>query len=254
MVLVTEVTAMALRSPISRVGGKSRLAKRIIELFPEHNVYVEVFFGAGWIFFKKDPVKIEVVNDIDGELVNFFRVLRFHPEEFERQLSYFLHSRQMFEEGALEPRLTDIQRAVTWYYRNRTSYGAMGEHFNYFKKSTRGAVPLLTRDFKEISERMGRVTIENADFEKILTRYDSDEVFFYLDPPYTGLTNPYPYDWSADDERRLWANLARLQGRWLASWGGTFPNELKPYHVVELPTTYQLVNEKRVVEWAIMNY
>jgi len=242
------------KSPISRVGGKSRLAKRIISLFPEHQVYVEVFFGAGHILFAKDPVKIEVVNDADGDLVNFFRVARFHPEEMVRQLGFFLHSREMFEAAASEPALTDVQRAVTWYYKNRVSYGAMGENFNFFKKSTRGAVPLLNRDFRAIADRLGRVTIENASFERILPRYDSEEAFFYLDPPYTGLTNPYPYNWQEADEKRLWAMLAEVKGRWLVSWGGRFPEELKRFRVVEMPTTYQLVNDKRTIDWSIMNY
>jgi len=145
------------KSPIDRVGGKSRLAKHIRGHFPEHDIYIEVFFGAGHIFFSKEPVKLEVVNDIDGELVNLFRVIRFHPDEFEKVLSHFLHSRQMFSEIELEPHLTDVQRAVNWYFKSRVSFASMGGNFGYGRTPKRSGIPLLRRDFAAISTRMERL-------------------------------------------------------------------------------------------------
>lgn len=254
MVLVTEVAAVAVKSPISRVGGKYRLAKQIIALFPEHDVYVEPFFGAGHVFFTKEPAKIEVINDIDGELVNFFRVVRFHAEEFERQISYFLRSKQMFDELEREPKLTDVQRAVTWYFSNRASYSAMGRNFRRAKSPNLGCVPKLAVDFQEIARRLERTAIESAPYEEILERYDRLEVLFYLDPPYTGLSNPYPFEWSEEEENRLWRVLAALKGRWLVSWGGRFPEELKSYRVVETTKLYTVNRPRRAKEWLVMNY
>ncbi|MEE9456174.1 MAG: DNA adenine methylase [bacterium] len=254
LVLVTEVAAVAVKSPISRVGGKYRLAKRIIEHFPEHDVYVEVFFGAGHVFFTKERVKVEVVNDVDGDLVNFFRVVKYHPKELERQLSYYLRSRQVFADLEKEPRLTDVQRAVRWYLRYQLSFGSLGGSFGYPKRPPGGgSVPLL-KDFRGIAARLVRTVIENDDFEAVLRRYDSDAAFFYVDPPYTGLACPYPYEWSEADEKRLWRVLAAAKGRWLVSWGGRFPKELKKYRVVKFKTTKCLSRTKRSLEWAVMNY
>jgi len=67
-----------LKPPISRMGGKSRLRKTIIEMIPEHTCYVELFFGAGWVYFGKDLSKVEVINDVDKELINLFRIIKYH--------------------------------------------------------------------------------------------------------------------------------------------------------------------------------
>ena len=93
------------------MGGKRRLAKDILPLIPAHTCYVEPFVGGAAIYFMKEPSKVEVLNDINGELVNLYRVLKHHLEEFLKQFKWALHSRQMFEwEKLTDPRiLTDIQ-------------------------------------------------------------------------------------------------------------------------------------------------
>lgn len=93
------------------IGGKRRLAKHLLPLFPDHSCYVEPFCGAAALFFMKDPVKTEVINDINGDLVSLYRVVKHHLEEFVRQFKFALSSRQIFEwlrETPVEP-LTDIQ-------------------------------------------------------------------------------------------------------------------------------------------------
>lgn len=108
------------------MGGKRRLAGDIIPLIPEHTCYVEPFAGGAAIFFMKEPSKAEVLNDINGELINLYRVLKHHIEEFLKQFKWALHSRQIFEwEKLTDPRtLTDIQRAARFYYIQRTCFGA----------------------------------------------------------------------------------------------------------------------------------
>src|SRR5664280_3229364 len=100
--------------PLSYIGGKRTLAKRVIALFPEHTTYVEPFAGGAQVFFHKEPSKVEVLNDLDGEMVNFFRVCQQHYEELLRYLRFVLVSRKWFE-LLLETdpaKLTDIQRAA----------------------------------------------------------------------------------------------------------------------------------------------
>jgi len=79
------------------IGGKRRLAKHLFPLFPEHTCYVEPFCGAAALFFLKEPSKVEVVNDINAELINLYRVIQHHLEEFLRQFKWSLVSRQMFK-------------------------------------------------------------------------------------------------------------------------------------------------------------
>lgn len=107
------------------IGGKRRLATRILPMFPEHECYVEPFCGAAALYFLKEPVTAEVLNDVNGDLVNLYRVVKNHLEEFVRQFKWALSSRQVFEWLRDTPpeTLTDIQRAARFYYLQRQAFG-----------------------------------------------------------------------------------------------------------------------------------
>ena len=107
------------------IGGKRRLAKVILPIFPEHRCYVEPFAGAAALFFLKSPSTVEVLNDCNGDLVVLYRVLQHHLEEFVRHFKWSLVSRRMFEWLKMMPpeTLTDIQRAARFYYLQKMSFG-----------------------------------------------------------------------------------------------------------------------------------
>src|SRR5690606_11388832 len=107
-----------LRSPFKWAGGKLRIRKEIISLLPAHDCYVEVFGGAGWVLFGKEPSKVEIFNDLDGEVVNFFEVVRDMPEELIRSFELELVSRARFtrlRDMSVESS-TKLQRAHRFYY------------------------------------------------------------------------------------------------------------------------------------------
>ena len=83
-----------MRGPLAYIGGKRAIATKIIEVFPKHTTYVEAFAGGAQVFFRKEPSKVEVLNDLDGEMVNFYRVCQQHYEELLRYLHFMLVSRQ----------------------------------------------------------------------------------------------------------------------------------------------------------------
>mgnify|MGYP000104759443 CR=1 FL=1 len=107
------------------VGGKRRLAKHILPLFPEHTCYVEPFCGAAALYFMKEPSKVEVINDIHGELINLYRVIKHHLDEFVRQFRWALVSRQIWDWLDITPvdTLTDIQQAVRFFYIQKLGFG-----------------------------------------------------------------------------------------------------------------------------------
>ena len=109
------------------IGGKRRLARHILPLFPAHTCYVEPFCGAAALFFRKAPAKAEVLNDINGELVNLYRVVQHHLEEFLRQFKWALTSRQIFKWLQATPPepLTDIQRAARFFYLQKNAFGGL---------------------------------------------------------------------------------------------------------------------------------
>src|SRR5690606_35987995 len=114
-----------LRSPFKWVGGKSKLRRKIIELMPPHEFYIEVFGGAGWVLLGKEPAAVEVFNDIDSDVVNFFRVVRQEPEQLIDSFKWDLVSREVFQKLLdTDPSgLSDVERAHRFYYLIMAAWG-----------------------------------------------------------------------------------------------------------------------------------
>jgi len=212
-----------MKSPLSYVGGKSRLAKTIIGRFPEHTCYCEVFAGAGWVFFRKEPSAVEVLNDRDEELVNLYRIVQHHFEEFVRQFKYMVISRKIFEILKRQDgfTLTDIQRAVKYFYLLKTSFSSrmVNPGFGYGTTDPpRLNLLSLEETVLEMHWRLARVTVECLDWKDCIGRYDREHTFFYLDPPYYG-TKDYHYNFEEKDYRALAAFLGAIKGTFLLSLG-----------------------------------
>ena len=127
-----------MKSPISYVGGKRLLAKTIVNMIPEHICYVELFSGGAGVFFRKEPSKIEVLNDLYGELVNLWRVIKNHPDEFIMQFEFLLVSREHFEtlKAAPTSSLTDVQRAARYFYIQKLTFGGRVTRRSYGYNTT----------------------------------------------------------------------------------------------------------------------
>lgn len=171
------------------VGGKRRLADRLIRLFPPHTCYVEPFAGAAAVFFAKAPSEVEVLNDVNGELVNLYRVVQHHLEEFVRQFKWALSSRQVFKWLQAQPTepLTDIQRAARFYYLQVSAFGAKvaGQTWGTAATAPPGLNLLrIEQDLSAAHLRLASVYVENEDWRACMARYDRPETLFYLDPPY----------------------------------------------------------------------
>lgn len=217
-----------LNSPIRWVGGKSRLRKFILPLIPEHTCYVEPFGGGGWVLFGKKPSPVEVYNDIDQELVNFFRVLKHRPEELIRSFEWELVSRAEFERLANEDpaTLSEVQRAHRFYYLIMAGWG--GElDYPRFQTSISdgghgnrliGALKRLRQRLEPVHDRLRTVIIENLSWEDCIDRYDREKTFMYIDPPYPQNGCNYKHnmqDW--EEHRQLAVRLANTKCKWMLS-------------------------------------
>jgi DNA adenine methylase len=207
--------------PLPYVGGKNRLATKIISLLPEHTTYVEPFAGGAQVLFHKPPSNVEVLNDLDFDVVNFFRVCQWHYEELVRYLRYCLVSRKLHElHVKTNPdTLTDIQRAGRFYYLQKNSFGGLvlKQRFHY------GVVQRSNYNLERIPEiieqahrRLQGVQIECLPYEKILAKYDRPTTLFYLDPPYWG-PKLYRFNFSEDDFRWLADRLRQIKGKFVLS-------------------------------------
>lgn len=207
-----------MQSPIPWMGGKRRLAHFILPRFPAHHCYVEPFAGgAALLFLRETPAAVEVMNDIDGELINLFRVLKNHLEEFMRQFKWALTSRQVFDWNRKTPPevLTDIQRAARFYYLQKTCFGAkrVGQSFGTSRAVAPRFNPLrMEEDLSAAHRRLARVMIEQLDWAACIEKYDSPNSFFFMDPPYLGSTG-YSKAFPVTCYDQLAQCLARLQGK-----------------------------------------
>lgn len=203
------------------IGGKRRLAKQILPLFPEHTCYVEPFCGAAALYFLKAPAKVEVINDVNGELVNLYRVVKHHLEEFSRQFKWALTSRQIYKWLQVTPEetLTDIQRAARFYYLQKNCFGGKVNN-QTFGTATTSAPRLnllrLEEDLSQAHLRLSATYIEHLDWAACIAKYDRAHTLFYCDPPYWG-TEGYGVDFGLEQYDRM-ADLARrIQGKMIIS-------------------------------------
>jgi DNA adenine methylase len=207
--------------PLPYIGGKHRLAKTIIELFPNHTTYVEAFAGGAQVLFRKEPSAVEVLNDLDGDIVNLFRVCQAHHEELIRCMKFMLASRKWF--GTLKAEnpdtLTDIQRAARFLYLQKNSFAGLVRRQDY-QHAVVAPRPFNPQRLPEIldqaHERLARVQIESLPYEEILKRFDKPETLFYLDPPYFR-RKLYRFNFKDDDFVKLADRLRAIKGKFIVS-------------------------------------
>lgn len=174
-----------------------------------------MFAGGAALFYKKEPSKVEVLNDFNGELVNLYRVLQHHLEEFLRQFKWALSSRQLYEWEKMKrlETLTDIQRAARFYYLQKLAFGAKVGH-TYGTAATAPPRLNLLRMEEDLSQahlRLARVNIENLDWAECISRYDREETLFYLDPPYWG-TAGYGQEFGLEQYEKMAGLMATMKG------------------------------------------
>ena len=178
--------------------------------------------GAGWVLFYKDRwADLEIYNDLDGRLVNLFRIVKYHPNALKEELQYLLGSREMFFQFLNGTFITDIQKAAQFLFLITRSFGGRGDTFGTVKKSSGGASKSQRNVLEKIDaihKRLDKVMVENRDFEKLIKQYDFEGAFFYCDPPYTSGCG-YEVTSTADfDHERLRDVLGSIKGRFLLSY------------------------------------
>ena len=248
---------------ISYLGGKSLLAKTIIPLIPEHKCYAEVFAGAAWIFFKKQPSDVEIINDINSDLTTLYKCVQHHLEEFCRTFKHQLISRDEYDRKLLEnpEALTDIQRAARFYYLIRSTYGSKLDFNSFAVSSVKPPRINLLRLEEELSAahiRLSRTWVENMDFKKFIPRFDREGTFFYIDPPYYNCENFYGKNiFSKEDFNILRDLLLSLKGKFILSLNDVpeVREIYKDFHIRTVQTNYSISNTvQKVNEVLIMNY
>ncbi len=215
-----------MRAPIPYYGGKQQMYRRITALFPLHRVYVEVFGGAASVLLNKPPSPVEVYNDVDGEVVNLFRVLREQGEELIALLNLTPYAREEFA-ACLDNHCDDsLERARRAFVRFRQSFAGKGQatpgRWAYSTERHGGEVGTWLSAIEylpAIIERLRMVHIECLDFADCITRYDTPGTLFYCDPPYLATTREassqndvYTHEMTEAQHRQLLYLLNSVRG------------------------------------------
>lgn len=200
------------------LGGKRRLVDRILPLLPPHSCYVEPFAGGAALFFlRPNPAEVEVLNDINGELVNLYRVVQNHLEEFVRQFKWALSSRQVFkwQQMTRPETLTDIQRAARFYYLQQSAFGGRVDGQSYGTATTTPPGLNLLRLEESLSAahlRLANTYIEHLAWQDCIRRYDRPHTLFYMDPPYWE-TEGYGVDFGWEQYQAMAELLHQIKGK-----------------------------------------
>ena len=187
-----------LRPPFAYYGGKTRMAKDIINLIPEGmNTYAEPFAGGLSVLLCKEPHNLEVINDLDGRIVDFWKTLREQPEELRLALELTPYSRQEFEHAlkTVDDEQSSVERArkifvILRQSRRRTTTGAPGNFraTGHGKSGPSLAFVNSLKEFAPLADRLRKVVIERTDALELIPRWDKHDTVMYLDPPYVGET------------------------------------------------------------------
>lgn len=217
---------MAVENPFPYPGGKAYHADWILEFIPDHYCYCEPFAGSAAVLFRKQPSKVEIINDRDSDVVQFFRVLRERREELEEWLKYTPYARDTHRKFAGEfysgYRPDDpIERAGRFFYLRYSQYaGKFRTKSGLGSGATRNKALQLqnaARKLDQFAERLQRVQIENRDYAEIVNRFDGENVVFYFDPPYVNAGDAL-YTGDDFDHSRFVNVLEDIEGDWLLSY------------------------------------
>jgi DNA adenine methylase len=246
-------------------GAKNRIANWICEYIPTHKVYLEPYFGSGAVFFNKIPAGIETLNDLDGNIVNYFRVIREKVQELVEQLEMTPYSREEYYKAfEISQEDSEVERARKFAVRCWQGFGCSNVHRNGFRSSQQSKSPHTTKEWRslperliEASERLKNAQIENLPAVELINRYDTEDVFIYVDPPYLHSTRKnylYRYEMKDAEHEELLKTLASHPGKVLLSgYDNDLYNDMLPgWHKVQKKT--QAEAGKIRVETLWMNY
>lgn len=220
-----------MKTPITYYGGKQTLASLIISLIPEHTLYGEPFAGGAAVFFNKPPSKCEVINDTNGELMNFYKVTREQFRPLQKMIQRTLHSRNAYRQATVvynNPDLFDeLRRAwALWVISSQGFASKLDGPFGFDKTDNTTSKRISNKRLNftdDYAKRLELTQIECADALYIIQSRDHDKAFFYCDPPYVGSNCGHYKGYTECDFEALLGLLSAIKGKFLLS---SYPGEL----------------------------
>ncbi len=228
----------SLKSAITYYGGKQKLVSTILPLFPEHTLYSEPFAGGAALLFAKEPSEIEVINDLNTELINFYKVIQQDFTSLSGEIKITLHSRKQHEHAGIVykyPELfSPLKRAwAVWVLASQSFASMLDGSWGYDKGKNTMSKKVSNKGIQftiDYAIRLQNVQIECADALYIIKSRDTVNSFFYCDPPYFNSDCGHYVGYTMEDFERLLDALANIKGKFLLS---SYPSELLDKYVKE---------------------
>jgi DNA adenine methylase len=248
-------------------GNKARHSEWILEHIPEHECYVELFGGAAGVLFNKPRSKIEVYNDLNGDIPHFFKVLRDRGEELQEWLRNVPYSREVYNKWADayyagERCDDDIERAGRFFTLRYMQFGGKVQNkagYRICKTAHDGSISERLRDatdsIPQFRERMKGVNIESLDCFKLIKKYDKAKTTFYADPPYEGAEGQYNAE--GFNHRKLAEEAKETEGKMIISYDSIPAFYDESFNVVSKDSSFAIDgsgDNKDATEYLIMNY
>lgn len=252
-----------MRQVLRYPGAKSRIADWIIGQMPKHDVYLELFGGSLAILMSKGRCHTETVNDIDNNIINFFRILRAYPEILQEKIRLTPFAREEYKAAYGETE-GDLERARRYCVKCWQGFGNSQLYKNGFKSGQQAHSPnpaeawaKLPEFILEAAERLRGVQIENLPALELLRRYDTKDVFIYADPPYlpnTRKSHLYKHEMTEREHIELLIALKKHPGKVMISgYDNELYNELlKGWEKAQIKTRAECGASRTEVVW--MNY
>ncbi|MBR4295737.1 MAG: DNA adenine methylase [Clostridia bacterium] len=232
-------------------GSKWRISDWIISHFPPHKVYLEPYFGSGAVFFRKEPAYIETVNDIDGNIVNLFRVCRERPEELAKAINLTPFARDEFQ-YCYDPVSDPVEQARRTLVRYHQSFGTSNSSKNSWRNVQTYGGPRCATMWNNLPDiilsccdRIKNAQIEHTDALTLIQRYNDPNTLIYCDPPYLQdlrKRNMYAHEMSDQNHIELLRALKDSRSMIVLSGydNNLYNSELREWRTAEKLTTAQM--------------
>lgn len=226
-----------MKTPISYYGGKQQLLQHILPLIPEHQVYVEPFFGGGAVYWAKEPAKCEVINDVNMNIVNFYEVLKHDYFGLRKLIEATLHSRETYKKAMIiysTPELFPDHPALrAWAFYVVTNQGFSGRIGSWGFDNDKRSLTIQNKidAFNEdLSDRLKYAQIECYEAHSVIERRDTEKTFFYIDPPYIDADQGHYGGYTHEHFKRDLDALSKIKGKFLLS---SYPSEILDEYIAK---------------------
>jgi len=254
-----------MKAPLTYYGGKQQLASFIIERIPPHRIYIEPFCGGAAVFFRKPPSPVEVLNDLNHEMINFYKVVQREYAALESELAITLHSRDQYRRAEVVHKnpdmFSEVKRAwAVWVLANEGFGGMLDGSFGYCRSGSHTKKIMNKRDSLtyDYAIRLENVQLECTNALRIIQSRDTPDSFHYCDPPYFNSDCGHYEGYSNEDFKELLDSLSEIKGRFLLS---SYPSEIlseytrrKGWNTIPIEMGKAMAKKQKKTEVLTANY